>query len=154
MQIFMYLFLLILVPDFIYDAKVTKHDMLYQINEIRSQGCKCGRKKMPAVSRLSWSTALEDSAMRHARDMKKHDYFSHFSRNGKSVGDRLDALGYNWQHIGENIATGQINFTQVLEDWMDSQTHCEMIMNKDMREMGISRVGNYWVQHFGTEMKK
>ena len=135
------------------ESKVSNQHMLEQINEIRTAGCTCGQQNMPAVPPLSWSRALEHSAKRHAKDMKRHNYFSHYSRDGKSVGDRLDDLGYNWRHIGENIASGQVNFQQVKEDWLSSQSHCEMIMNANMQEMGISQVGHFWVQHFGSLME-
>ncbi len=153
MHTVLYLITLILVLNSQTDVKLFKHDMLQEVNEIRAKGCQCGNKIMAPAGALQWSDQLEASARRHASDMKRHKYFSHYSRKGKSVGDRLDELGYNWQHIGENIATGQTTWEQVIEDWLNSPTHCEMIMNQNMVEMGISRVGDYWVQHFGAQMR-
>ena len=53
--------------------------------------------------------------------------------------------------IGENIAAGQQSFDEALRDWMKSTSHCKMIMDSTVKEIGVARSGNYWVQHFGTK---
>jgi len=126
--------------------------LLYKINEIRTSGCRCGRKKMPKVNKLVWNKQLSYSAYEHAQEMNDFNYFSHHSRDDKDIGERLDALGYKWQYVGENLAEGQTSFDEALDDWMASKSHCTMIMNPGMKEMGVARVGKYWVHHFGTRM--
>jgi len=128
----------------------SKSTMLSAVNKIRLKGCTCGNSKMPPANPVIWSDQLEKSSLMHAQDMQKHGHFSHFSHKGEDVGTRVEALGYNWQHIGENIASGRMNFDEVLNDWIKSTSHCKMLMNADMKEMGVARKGIYWVQHFGT----
>jgi len=82
-------------------------EIVNTINEIRAEGCKCGRK------------------------------------------DRFDDFGYRWQFAGENLGEGQESFQEVVRDWLASPSHCRMIMNPDMTEMGLAKRGKYWVQHFG-----
>lgn len=126
--------------------------LLYKINKIRTTGCKCGRKKMPRVAKLAWSDQLAYSAYEHAAEMNEYNYFAHHSIRGKDIGERLDALNYKWQFVGENLAEGQVSFDEAVDDWIASKSHCMMIMNPDMKEMGVARVGKYWVHHFGTLM--
>lgn len=134
------------------DKGINEAVILLKINEIRTEGCRCGRKKMKPTHALTWSKTLTHSAYLHASEMDRYDFFAHRSRKGLDIGERLDALGYKWQYVGENLAVGQKSFDQALEDWLESPSHCRMLMNPDMKEMGLSRVGKYWVHHFGTKM--
>lgn len=128
-----------------------KDTMVMKVNNIRTEGCKCGRSYMPPVDKLTWNEKLYASAISHAKDMSKYSYFSHVSRKGKDVGERVEKYEYNWQVVGENIAEGQRNFDEVLSDWLKSPSHCKMIMDGKVNEMGIGRSGRYWVQHFGKQ---
>lgn len=137
---------------YIDDTGVKRSYMLNKINNIRENGCRCGRKRMRPVARLKWNRTLEYSAYQYAKEMHTYKFFSHHSIDGKDIGERLDDYGYKWQYAGENLAEGQKSFEIALEDWMESKTHCEMLMNPDMTEMGLARYGKYWVNHFGAAM--
>lgn len=128
---------------------VNKTSILYKINTIRTSGCKCGSEMMTSVKELEWNDLLQQSAMAHAEDMNSHDYFSHLSRDGKNIGQRIDDVNYNWKVVGENIAEGQRDFNEVLYDWLKSPSHCKMIMDPEVEEMAVAKSGKYWVQHFG-----
>lgn len=132
----------------------SEYRILKTINSIREEGCRCGGKKMLPVKPLIWNEQLEHSADRYAKHLKRHNWFSHYSKDGKDIGERIDDIGYNWQIVGENIAEGQQNFNEVMEDWMESPSHCEMIMNPNVTEMGLARVGKYWVQHFAKPQEQ
>lgn len=123
--------------------------ILNKVNEIREQGCRCGHLRMPAVSPVTWNDQLEYSALLHARDMKRHNYFGHYSKKGMDVGARVEKIGYKWLVVGENLGEGQRSFEEVLEDWIKSQSHCEMLMDPRVTEMGVAKFDKYWVQHFG-----
>lgn len=129
-------------------------DIIETINDIRKDGCKCGREKMQPVGPVTWNNILYRTASSHANDMRRHNYFGHISRDGKDVGDRFDEFGYKWQYAGENLGEGQDSFPEVVRDWLESPSHCRMIMNPDMTEMGLAKRGKYWVQHFGTLIPK
>lgn len=124
------------------------------INDIREDGCKCGKKRMSPVGPIVWNDQLYYTARAHASDMRNNNYFGHISKDGKDVGDRFDEMGYRWQFAGENLGEGQDSFEEVVHDWMASPSHCRMIMNPDMTEMGLAKRGKYWVQHFGTKIPK
>ncbi len=126
--------------------------VLYKVNQLRTEGCRCGRKRMKATHALTWNETLAYSAYLHAEEMDRYDYFAHKSIDGKDIGQRLDKIGYKWQYVGENLAVGQDTFEEAFQDWIDSPSHCKMLMNPDMKEMGLSKYGEYWVHHFGTQM--
>lgn len=132
--------------------EVSPQYIIQQINKIRTSGCRCGRKRMPPVKPIQWNGKLYTTASTYAKYMYKHKRFSHISLSGENVGHRMDNIGYIYQYSGENIGSGQENFDQVLIDWLESKSHCEMIMNKDMIDMGVGRYGKYWVQHFGAPL--
>jgi len=134
------------------DLGVSKEYILLKINKLRSNGCRCGRKRMKPVRKLVWNNLLRESAMSHAVEMHRYNYFGHHSINGEDIGERLDDIGYKWQYVGENLAEGQKSFNEAMKDWIKSPSHCEMLMNPNMKEVAISRFGKYWVQHFGALM--
>jgi len=131
------------------DVDLERSIMLDKVNSVRAKGCKCGGKKMAPARKLKWNDKLERSALSHASDMAKYRYFSHYSRRGEDVGKRVDKFNYNWLVVGENIAEGQRDFDEVMVDWLKSTSHCKMIMDPKVDEIGIARSGKYWVQHFG-----
>ena len=152
MHIYLILILYFLAPGYT-DMQVDKEAILHQINIVRKEGCRCGKKYMPPVPPLAWSSTLEHSSNLHAQDMARRDYFSHVTPEGVDVGERVLAAGYKWSYVGENIASGQKDFNQVLEDWMKSPVHCKLIMNPNFRETAVSRYDRKWVQHFGRKQE-
>jgi len=108
---------------------------------------------------LVWNDQLAQAAVNHAQDMIDRGYFSHFSPEGDSVGDRATAAGYAWWMIGENIAEGQKTPQEVVEAWMNSPEHQANILRADFTDLGVgaraSIMGRYrWVQVFGRELSE
>lgn len=131
-----------------------KEEFLERINEVRQKGCKCGNVYMPPVPPLVWNNQLTDAAKAHARDMSKRKYFSHTSKDGRSIEDRIMAAGYTYTGyksfaIGENIAQGQESIAEVSDGWFKSPGHCKNLMNPSFKEIGVAENNRYWVQDFG-----
>lgn len=103
---------------------------------------------------LTNDSRLASAAQKHSADMAANNYFSHTSRNGDEMADRIDAAGYPWRGIGENIAKGQRTPASVMESWMNSSGHRANILNCSYRNIGIGIAmdGNspVWTQDFGT----
>ena len=76
---------------------------------------------------------------------------SHTSGGNTTAGDRIKAAGYNWRTYGENIAMGQTTEQIVMNSWLESEGHCKNIMNKNFKDIGVGRSGNYWTQVFGAK---
>jgi len=124
------------------------------INKTRTKGCNCGNTYYPAASPLVWNDNLEDAALGHAKDMEKKGYFSHTSKDGRSMSDRIIAAGYYFKGfksfmVGENIAYGQTSIKEVTAGWFKSEGHCKNLMNPGFKEIGVAKTGRYWVQDFG-----
>ncbi|HRQ49287.1 MAG TPA: CAP domain-containing protein [Agriterribacter sp.] len=136
-------------PDMNYNVNTAI--MLGLVNEVRAKGCTCGATAMPAVPLLAWNALLAKAAYDHSNDMKTNDYFSHTGSGNTTPGDRIKKAGYSWRTYGENIALGQTTEQVVMNSWLNSEGHCKNIMNKNFKEMGAGRSGNYWTQVFGAK---
>ncbi len=131
-----------------------RKEFLTRVNAVRAKGCKCGGKYMPPAPALTWNDQLEKAALAHARDMKRQGYFSHTSRNGNTVRDRIEKAGYQLKgyqgySYGENIAAGQRSIDEVMTSWIKSPGHCKNLMNPNFKEIGVAEHENFWVQNFG-----
>lgn len=131
-----------------------RKEFLSRVNAIRAKGCRCGGKYMAPAPALTWNEQLERAALAHARDMNRHGYFSHTSRNGNTLRDRIEKAGYKLNgyqgySYGENIASGQRSIEQVMSSWIKSPGHCKNLMNPSFREIGVAENDYFWVQNFG-----
>lgn len=125
-------------------------------NQARSQPRNCGNRRFDAVPPLRANLTLEGAALAHAQDMARHSFLAHEGRDGSTVSQRLDRVGYRWRAAGENVASGQGTPEEVVRDWLQSPQHCAAIMNAGFAEMGVafsvnnrSESGIYWAQVFG-----
>lgn len=153
MRIMLILLSLFTVIQSIYSQNNAQQKMLNKINMVRKSGCTCGFKKMKPVEPLSWNNKLRKSAYRHAKDMHKKNYFSHYDEHGNIIRDRINNVGYFWQYIGENLGMGQKSFDEVLKDWLESPSHCQMIMSPKVSEIGVAQKDLLWVSHFAMPYK-
>ena len=131
-----------------------KQEFLNYINNKRQQGCNCGTKWFAPAKPLTWNVNLQKAAYGHAKDMNDRKYFSHTSKDGRNIQDRIVLAGYIYKGykdftIGENIAYGQQSIREVMDQWFKSEGHCKNLMNPEFREIGIVQYNDYWVQDFG-----
>jgi uncharacterized protein YkwD len=128
-------------------------EALRLVNARRAAGADCGAGgTFPPAPPVQWNDRLAAAAAGHALDMAEHDYFEHVGLDGRTVGQRVSAEGYNWHTVGENIAAGQRAIAQVVDGWIDSDSHCVNMMDPEFREIGMacaadagSTYGRYWV---------
>ncbi len=109
---------------------------------------------MVAVGPLTWNDTLQKAARGHAEDMHLNQYFAHEGLNGSTPATRVTDAGYRYQTTGENIAAGYKSEEEVMQGWLDSPGHCVNIMRPEFKELGADRVGDHWVQSFGTQFPK
>jgi uncharacterized protein YkwD len=109
------------------------------------------------VPALSSSPKLNASAQRWTNEMVATGNFDHgdFTR-------RFDAVRYDWQSAGENIATGYATPRRTVAAWMASPDHCRNILDPTFRDIGTGErsapVRGWasgpatWTQDFGLQM--
>jgi uncharacterized protein YkwD len=125
--------------------------MLDEVNALRVKGCKCpdGQYYAPTVP-LKWNEQLATAAQTHAEDMVRRGFFSHVNPDGVGFSERIEAAGYPWMVIGENIANGYTSVKETVDAWRRSKGHCNNLMNPEFREMGAAKANQFWVQELGA----
>jgi uncharacterized protein YkwD len=120
------------LPDFQASA-------MARINQKRAAGASCGaRGSFAAAAPLAWNSLLTQAADGHSRDMAANNFHDHVSFDGRTLADRIDATGYAWSNIGENIAAGYAGVNAVVDGWMASDGHCANLMNPAFTEVGLA----------------
>ncbi len=130
---------------------VNKSLLLQLVNDVRKKGCQCGDTYFYPTTPVTWNAQLETAAYTHSKDMYQNKYFSHVAPDGSNGGVRIYRAGYSWKAFSENIATGYSNEKAVIEGCIKSPGHCQNIMGKAYKEMGVARMGNYWTQDFASK---
>jgi uncharacterized protein YkwD len=100
-------------------------------------------RKDKGLKQLCVDPTLQKAARAHSAEMIKKGYFAHNSRDGKTSGERLKGLGYNWRATGENIAWGSGSYSEPksrFEAWMKSDGHRENILDRTYEEVGVGVV--------------
>ena len=104
---------------------------------------------------------LMRSAQLHTTDMATHNFFSHYSRNGRSPAVRVAVTGYRFRTVAENIAYGQRTPDAVVAAWMASPGHRANILDCRLTQIGVGYLYNpgyklgsrkavtAWTQDFG-----
>ena len=129
--------------------------VLEALNAWRAKAHVCGGETMAASRALRWSAPLAASAKLFAEELAQRDTVSHEGQVWRTLGKRLRAAGYRMQVAGENLAAGQEDLDDVLEQWMASRDHCENLMLADFQDVGLACVtgrghyGYFWVLHLG-----
>ena len=121
------------------DAWSTAH--VYRVNQHR---------QAHGVILLRWNELLATAALAHADDMAERNFFDHDNPEGENVVVRVTRTGYPIGAVGENLARGAASNNEVIDAWMRSPGHRDNIIFPEYTEIGAARVGEYWVQVFGT----
>lgn len=100
---------------------------------------------------------LIGAARRHSDDMAANDFVSHTGSDGSSPWDRIADAGYPLLAGGETIGAGYPNEASVVQGWMDSPPHQEILLGSDFQHIGVgygfegdSTYGHYWTADFGS----
>lgn len=133
-----------------------QYAVLQRINALRAAGSMCGASAYAAAEPLRWSVQLMQAAQSHSSDMGRNNYFSHSSPKGETMSQRVQASGYRFTRLGENIAAGQATALATLDGWMKSPGHCQNLMNPAFEDVALACVRNeqsrfryYWTMNLG-----
>lgn len=126
------------------DAEVLANQLIQLINLERSE-----RGLDPVVP--DSDELLSDVAADYACSMIEGGFFAHEDLETKSTpAKRIISSGYRASAVGENLAAGQRSAGEVVEQWMNSESHRENLLSPEWREVGVAvRAGGafetYWV---------
>lgn len=130
--------------------KTWQQEMLDQVNDIRKNGCTCGRQYMAPVKPVTWNEKLASAALAHAKDMEKNVFMGHRGSNGSRIGQRVDRSGYRWTRVAENVSWNYESVRETVSGWKRSPGHCQNMMG-NYDEMGAAHAGAYYVQVFASQ---
>lgn len=98
------------------------------------------------LSPLRLNTTLSRAAAQQVTYTAINNNLVHEDANGTLVDARVDALGYMWVNLGENLLRNwTLDGTAVFTQWQDSPSHNANMMNPDFTEIGLA----YYVTSFG-----
>jgi hypothetical protein len=103
---------------------------------------------------------LMEAAQTHVENMAFQDFFSHIGRDGSRPWDRAQAAGYETGIVGENIGVGYRTPEEIVNGWINSDSHRAAMLNPRYNEIGAgfyflrNDTGNvnynyYWAELFG-----
>jgi uncharacterized protein YkwD len=131
-------------------------EILQRVNAFRAAGAVCGSTTHAPASALVWNAPLLQAATGHSSDMASNNFFSHTSLDGRTLVQRVLAVGYSYSTVGENIAAGQPSVQSVVTGWINSPGHCQNLMNPAFRDIAVACVRNdaatyrlYWTMDLG-----
>lgn len=115
------------------------------------------------VPLLHLNDALNQVAECHAEAMANGGYFDHIDNQGRGVGERLLAAGYNYRWCGENISAGKSNADDVIQWWLTSPAHRDNMLKPEFTDVGFgycfiaqdkNSFHHYWVQVLAKQMNE
>lgn len=101
--------------------------------------------QLPALGK---NPALVRAAEKHVQWMLANNRLDHYE-GSLTWFERARAEGFAGSYVGEIIAFGQTNPSEVVADWMSSSGHRAEILGNRSQCFGFGRAGNYWCVVFG-----
>ena len=133
-----------------------EEEVLFWTNVARGEARSCDAEFFEATGDLVMQPQLREAARCHTLDQAVNDFLDHVGSNGSSLADRVDATGYFWYLLGENVAAGYDTAESVVQGWIDSPGHCVNLMEPLFTELGVgfainpnTQYGTWWTQNFG-----
>lgn len=87
---------------------------------------------------LMTNAKLTAAATRQARYQAGVHRMSHYGYRGARLEERLSLAHYDYRIAGENVSRGRQTERDVVMAWMSSQTHRDMMLNPDIKEIGVA----------------
>lgn len=137
------------------DMKIRK--VVEETNKVRSTETDCGEYGvLPPADPLTHNPYLGEAAQAHSEDMATNNFHAHEGSDGSSPADRVDRTDFQGSYVGENVAMGYETAEAVVQAWVDSDGHCNNLMNPDATLIGVGYAYDdnadghtRWTQDFG-----
>ncbi|OGD88057.1 hypothetical protein A2870_00515 [Candidatus Curtissbacteria bacterium RIFCSPHIGHO2_01_FULL_41_11] len=108
----------------------SEQKMFQMVNEQRQKA---------GVEPLVWDEKRAEVGRKHSEDMFARGYFSHFSPEGKDVGDRLQDVGIFYTLAGENLALAP-DTNRAMTGFINSPGHKRNILDPAFKKIGIGAI--------------
>ncbi len=92
------------------------------------------------LSALDYNSELAQAAQKKAEDMFAKNYWAHYSPTGGTPWEFIVGAGYKYEFAGENLAHGFMFSDQVVEAWMQSDSHRANLLKSEYEEIGFAVV--------------
>ena len=104
---------------------------------------------------LAVDARLTAAANAHSADQAATNRMDHTGSDGSTMADRVNASGYRWRALGENVAVGYQDAASVMTGWMKSAGHRKNILTPGFTAIGVAvaAAGDgtyYWTMDLGT----
>lgn len=87
---------------------------------------------------LIMNSQLTQAAYQKAKDMFSKNYWAHVAPDGTTPWVFIRGSGYEYVYAGENLARGFTTSNDVVEAWMNSQSHRENMLSPNYQEIGFA----------------
>ena len=111
------------------------------------------RNGLPA---LAANSRLMEAARLHAEQMASYQRLDHTISGARypTMLSRIEAVGYNYANVAENVAWNQQSAQSAVTTWMNSSGHRANILDPQLTEIGAAMARSprgepYWIQVFG-----
>jgi uncharacterized protein YkwD len=94
------------------------------------------------IAGLSLNSKLNASAQAKANDMAARNYWSHNTPEGSQPWVFIDAQGYAYLKLGENLAAGFSDEQATINGWMASPAHRENLLDPAFVDVGFGFANN------------
>lgn len=98
------------------------------VNEARHEA---GRNRFQA------NACLDEVAQAYAERMLSEGFLSHVTADGEKVTERVRTGRCPHRPVGENLAMGPNGVDEVVEQWLESPSHREVLMDARFDELGL-----------------
>ena len=122
-------------------------DLLVEINRTR---------QTHNLARLQENNALRRAAQRYSCHNANRGVISHRGSDGRYPPDRVEDVGYDFVFVGENLAVGFREPAAVVEGWMNSPSHRELLLHETPEDIGLGIAAEnalrwHWTMKVGTK---
>jgi len=97
---------------------------------------------------------LARAAQGHAQALADGEASGHFGADGSDPLQRITDAGYLPNAFGEDIAMGSAAPRLIVEAWMRSPAHRQVLLDPSLREVGLGGISSpdkpIWVADFGA----
>ncbi len=121
-----------------------EEQVLVLVNQVRAEY---------GLDPVEWHDGAAAVALAHSKDMEDRNFFDHVNPDGQDPGDRLAEANVALSAWGENIASGYLTPESVMDGWMNSPGHRDIILTAGWTHLGVGitnpvNPGPYWTQNF------